>query len=368
MSFKNTLLLVLFMSGCTSVQVGPKRPFRTGMWKMNPELDAQKPLAPADYAAWIEQSGFLIGSPASSQILAMSIKNRKPLWHKPLKGDLTAPVFPVGEALIVAQSDGTLSKLDLQSGNTQWDLKLPSFIPVAMSKDNEHVYVVTATQVLYAISIREGKIEWLYDPELPQEIRIHNTAPPFVYINQLYWGLSSGEIIAMDSKTGNKLWRRNPKQGGAGRFHNYMGSLAISNKRLVFCRYDGLIGAVSLDTRSEGEMLWQLDTTTGNCSDSDSRSGIFYAVTTSGESIAVNMETGKNLWSGLKLGSGLNTMTAIEEYALITSTDGDIYALDHKGTVLWFDKLAARLLSHPFLFEKQACFASGLKNIYCYKI
>lgn len=348
--------------------VGLKRPFRIGMMKLSPSTDHQKPLAPVDYSGWVEQSGLLIGSPESKTVLAFSLKRKMEVWRRALRADLTAPAFPLEDSVVLVQLDGSVSRLDLQTGNFIWEMKLPSFVPYELVKDNERIFAVTATQVLYAINIRDGKIEWLYDPELAHEIRIHNTAPPFLYASQLFWGLSNGDIVGIESKTGKKLWRQNPRLGGGGRFHNYMGSMFVSNKRLLFCRYDGLIGAASLESGHEGELLWHMEGSTGNCADSDYRSGRFYAVTTTGDAFAFNPDTGKNLWPALKLGPNLSTVSAVEDYVFATGADGQIYALTPAGELAWYDNLDGRILSRPFFIESVAYFSTGLKNIYAYKI
>lgn len=350
---------------------GLHRPFRAGMMKFSPLKEEQKPLAPVDFSGWVEGLGRLIGSPDSQSVIAFSLDNRTVLWRKTLKAELSAPAFPVGDFVILAQQDGTLSKLDFRTGEKIWDLSLASFVPTQLTRDNERVFAVTATQVLYAININDGKVEWFVDAELPNEIRIHNSAPPFIYVNHLFWGLPNGDLVGIEIKSGKKLWRKNPRISGGGRFHNYMGTMAVSNashKGLVFCRYDGLIGSVSLEAGREGELLWQLEGNTGNCTDSDTRSGRFYAVTSSGEVFSMNTDTGKSLWAPIKLGKDLSSITAIEEFVFVTGADGNVYALSPSGELQWYDKLDARLMSHPIFAGDKMYVPTGLKNIYAYKI
>lgn len=349
------------------VSVGIKRPFRTGMMKMHPYLDLQKPLAPADYVGWVESAGMLLGNPEEGVLLAVDLKTRSKVWAKALKGgDLTVPVFPVGDSLLTCQKDGTLSKLDSKTGSVIWEYKLPTFVSVNLSNDQERIYAITSSQVLYAINFHDGKMEWLYDPEVNTEIKIQNAAPPLVSVGKLYWGLTTGELMSLEAKTGKRLWRRNPKYTIGGRFHNYAGSLVVSNKLLAFCRYDGLIGAVSTESGQEGELRWQLDSNSGNCSDADSRGGLFYAVTSKGEVYSINIDNGATLWSS-KLGPDLSSVFVLEDSIFASSTEGQIYNISMNGQLIWFDNLEARILSHPFLFDKQIYFSTGLKNIYSYK-
>lgn len=378
---KYTLIAALLISTTACVTheptaVGLRRPYRLGMHNLSPALDHQKPLAPADYAGFVEHSGLLIGSTTAKpgsvtaqDLIAFNLNDSTELWRKALTGgDLSASVLPLASGIMVAQLDGSLSKLDLQTGQTLWQISLPTFVNIRLTSDSGRVFAVTASQVLYAINNHDGKIEWVYDPEMPKnEIHIHNTAAPFVNGSRLYWGLSNGEIIGLEIQTGQKKWRQNPKITGGGRFHNYMGSMFVYKERLLFCRYDGLIGAVSLEEKREGELLWQVEGNTGNCADSDYRSGRFYAVTTSGDALAVNAETGSSLWSGVKLGMNLSTVTAVEDSILVTGSEGQIYALTPAGTLAWYDNVDGRLLTHPILVGKTAHFASGLKNIYSYQ-
>lgn len=344
------------------------RPFRLGFLKLSPNLDQQKPLAPADYVGWIEDSGLIFGSHEPKKISAISIDSHAKVWSRNLKSDLTVPILKVGEYLIAADRNGTVSKFETKTGKLVWEKDLPSFAVTALQKDNERIFLSTAHQTLYALNAKTGQIEWIYDPEVSLDMHIQNTAPPFVYGANIYWGLTNGEVLAIEGNTGKELWRVHPEPTRHGRFHNYMGSLFVSFKQLVFCRFDGLIGGISLKNTPSGELSWSAKDHTGSCIDSDFRSGVFYAATSTGDFVAVDIQTGKNRWKALKLGKNLSTISAVEDYIIATGVDGEIYALNPRGQLVWFDQINARILSKPFFVGPKLYVTTGLKNVYAYRL
>ncbi len=344
------------------------RPFRLGIIKLSAELDNEKPLAPADYAGWTaHSSGIIIGAPGDKTVRNLFLETNKPVWDLQLESDLSAPPLIVGESVILGLRDGTLMKLDLRNGSLIWKNKLGSFASRTIVEDRDRVYVATALQTLYGVNIQDGKVEWLYNPELPNEIGIHNLAPPLLSTNVLYWGLSTGEILNLETQTGKVLWRHDPKSSGrGGKFHNYVGRMSIAGRRLIFCRYDGLIGAVSIETGQEGSLLWELNESTGNCVDSDFRAGRFYAATSTGDVHALTV-SGQKLWTS-KLGLALSSISAIEDSIFATGVDGGIYSLKQNGALIWYDLTGGRILNRPFFVKKRAYFLTGLKNLYVYRL
>lgn len=141
----------------------------------------------------------------------------------------------------------------------------------------------------------------------------------------------------------------------------------LSGKRLLFCRYDGLVGAVSTEAGKEGELLWKLDSVTGNCTSADYREGRFYVSTTTGNIHAVSVSSGKELWPTLKLTNSLASVSAVEDFVFATGIDGQLFALNPSGAIAWQDDINARTVVPPVTIGDRLYFASGLKNIYVYR-
>ncbi|MBI2602272.1 MAG: PQQ-like beta-propeller repeat protein [Deltaproteobacteria bacterium] len=343
-----------------------KRPFRLGVIELSRKVDRDKPLGAIDFAGWAEQGGILVGAPDHKRVIAFSLRNGQTQWVLPTDEILSAPPLVLGEFVYLGLLDGTLMKVDIHSGKTNWKVKLNSFASRAMVKDNYYLYVVTANQTIYAVNLQEGRIEWLHDPELPEGIRLQNLVPPVVYLNKVYLGISTGEILSLDAKSGALLWRRNPQDQG-GRFHDVMGKMVPLGKLLAFCRYDGLVGAISLETGNEGSLLWSVNELTGSCADSDFREGRFYVGTVNGDVGVINITTGKPLWIE-KLGIPVTSISAAEEYILVASSEGDILALNTTGSLEWRDFIGGRVATRPIFFEQSVYFSTGLKNLYGYRL
>ena len=73
------------------------------------------------------------------------------------------------------------------------------------------MYFTGTWSKVYAVDVRKGEIIWTYDPEVPREYGekvccdVVNRGVA-IYRNLIFAGTLDGRLIAIDSKTGNKVW------------------------------------------------------------------------------------------------------------------------------------------------------------------
>lgn len=340
------------------------RPFRTHWWKMAPELDRTKPLGQADYAGWTVSSDLLIGSIDNEWVGAFSTKDRSPRWWLKGPAALTAPPKVFGSWVVLGFQDGTLMKVEVQTGKIVWQTTLDTFVARGFELNGAVLLAVTASQILYGIDYQTGKTNWLYDGGFPESLAVRSLSAPVVYNNLVYYGNSVGEIMAVDLQTGKLDWRYNPEYS-TDRFRDVMGELVVLNNRLLMSRYDGLVAAISLSGK-ERRMLWNKKIST--VAASAFRGDRYYVACVNGDLYAFQVSDGQEIWR-VATGSPISQLTVGEHAVYLSGTTGRVTAIEiSSGEIQWQDDLDARILSPGVYIDRDLYFATERRNLYGYKI
>ena len=69
------------------------------------------------------------------------------------------------------------------------------------------VFVQTSSDILYAINLRNGEIEWTKSAQSPL-LSIRGTASPYFYEGLIFSSFSNGRLAALRSTDGIQLWER----------------------------------------------------------------------------------------------------------------------------------------------------------------
>jgi len=368
MSIKNLSLIVLLSITGTAfaddANINDSRPFRAGFMKMSPYMDTLKPLAVADSAGWVRNQDVLVGSYDDNWIGAYSLATKSNVWWKKYESDLTSPPGSFGSWVVMGMRDGTLAKIEATTGKEVWSANLDSFVQRGMTLNGTTLYVVTAAQVLYAIDFQSGKTLWIFDAGFPDGMNIQGAAKPIFYDNSILFGVTNGEVLSVNASTGKLRWRYNPYYTDA-RFHDVVGEMVILKSNLLLTRYDGLIASIDLES-STRKVVWQEKLP--NIATSAFRNNRYYVGALNGDIYAFDAVTGKRVWR-VVTGTALSTITAGETAIFVTGSNGAVFAIDaNLGVIKWHDDLGGAILSQPVLGEDHLYIATGIRNIYKYRL
>ncbi len=135
------------------------------------------------------------------------------------------------------------------------------------------IYVSTAWSKVKAYDAKSGKALWSFDPEVPGEWAVNACCDVVnrgvaVWEGKVFVGTIDGRLIALDSKTGNKLWDVNTIDRSkpytiTGAPRVVKGKVLIGNGGGEF----GVRGYVSAYDAGTGEMAWRFYTVPGNPAD-----------------------------------------------------------------------------------------------------
>lgn len=340
------------------------RPFRTGIVKMNPDLDAVKPLGAIDESGWSLANNLLIGAVDSEWVGAYELKSKKFVWWLKTATDLTAPAEVFGSWAVLALRDGRLIKVEAQTGKVVWENQLNRFVSSRMALSGTTLLAYSVDQKLFAIDFQTGKNLWVFDAGSPSNLLLRASAGPVVAGNDVFIGSSEGEVRSINLGTGKESWSLDPGRDEA-RFRDVVGEIGLGNHQLYVTRYDGLVFAVDSGQRPS-DVLWKENFP--SITTSAYRDGTIYIGCINGDLIALQASSGRQLWK-TNLGQSLKTLTIGEKAIFVGGSQGRISAVSNaNGSLLWHDDLQGIIARQPIVVDEQIFFATGLKVLYSYKI
>ena len=341
MRYISLLILAIILSGCAATEkvtdyfkggsdnAEPPNPlveFRPlinviELWKKNNGIGTDEQylkLAPVI----VNQRLYVVDSAGS--IGAMDATNGKRLWQKKISasesidgksgwlrggGDIHITGGPgYGEnTLMVGSLEGEIISLSAENGSELWRTRVSSEVLSAPQRASDIVIVRTIDGKVFGIDGDKGRRLWIYDRSVPP-LTLRGTSTPAIDSGIVVAGFDGGKMAALDVRTGKLLWET-----------------SISAAR----------------GRSELERMVDID------SEPMIVDGTVYIATFQGHVAAVQLETGRILWSSDL--SSYAGFSADEQNIYVSDEDSHVWALDRfSGTVLWEqDSLHARAATAP---------------------
>lgn len=128
------------------------------------------------------------------------------------------------------------------------------------------MYITTPGNLVYALDAASGDLIWRYQHDLPRDlIAMHRTNRGVaLYEDKVYTATLDARMVALDARTGEKLWDTSVQNNQAG-YYITMAPLAIDGKIMVGASggergIRGFVVALDADT---GEELWRTYTVPG---------------------------------------------------------------------------------------------------------
>lgn len=135
------------------------------------------------------------------------------------------------------------------------------------------IYVTTAWSKVFAFDVKNGKLLWSYDPEVPGEYAAKGCCDvgnrgAAIYDGKLYFGVFDGRLIALDIKTGKPIWSvvtvdQSKTYTITGAPRVVKGNILIGNGGAEL----GARGYVTAYNAQTGKQAWRFYTVPGNPAD-----------------------------------------------------------------------------------------------------
>jgi outer membrane protein assembly factor BamB len=251
------------------------------------------------------------------------------------------------EAVYVASRKGKVRAFNAVTGKSLWsndfsdhesnELNRSARFSGGIHLAVDTLYIGTENAQVLAIDKSTGKLRWL--AKVSGEV----IASPVYSAGLVVIHTSRGDLIALNSATGEQAWVLNNKQPKL----SLRGSStpAISQGGVVYGRADGFVAATLL---SSGQPLWQLPvarpygaTELDRIVDADMtpiiRNGVIYTLAYNGNLIAIDLLKGTQLWESKY--AGYNAITLSGSALYLSDYRGYVYAVDKDtGNENWVNK------------------------------
>lgn len=367
------LVVCLTLSSCVSDKVnclagvvrnGQCGPFKAGAIKFDPTLDAVKPMAPMSYGGYALSEDLLISSFRDRWVGGYSLKAKGFTWWQGFDSPVASPIGVYGSWVVVGLRDGTLVKLESLTGKKVWDVEIGRFTDRDMVLEGKVLILHASNNEVFGIDFQTGEKLWIYEGDAPDPLSLRGAVKPLVFENKVFVGTSKGDIHVLDLRTG-VLLRRFALGGSQFRFTDVIGSMVVQSGKLLFSRYDGLVGALEISDGS-GRFAWKRELP--SIATSTYREGIFYLGGVNGDVIALDALNGERKWR-TSSGETIYSISVGEKALYLAGADGQITVLESAtGQLQWADNIVGSIHPRPIVFGKFMYFATGLKTLYGYKV
>ncbi|MCZ6565483.1 MAG: outer membrane protein assembly factor BamB [Gammaproteobacteria bacterium] len=249
---------------------------------------------------------------AEGRVEAWQRMDGKRIWSVTLKEEITGGVNGGDDIVVVGTGNGVVIALSTVDGQEKWRTSVSSEV-MALSQAKFGVIVArTNDSKVHALDVGQGNIVWKAGRGTPP-LTLRGASEPKVVGDSVLVGYDDGKMAALSMRDGTELWETTVSVPGG---------------------------------RSELERMSDVDGEIAYVN------GIVYAASFNGRVVAVDMDTGKILWTK-DLSSHVG-LSADESRVYVTDSDDSVWALDIvTGATLWRqDKLLYRDLTAPKVMGK----------------
>lgn len=227
-------------------------------------------------------------------VSAFDPESGKQVWRTKLDIELSAGPG-VGENLaVVVSADGYVVALNASDGVEAWRAYISSeSLAIPLVRGNQ-VIVQTADDRLLALSRFDGTERWSIEQAVPA-LTMRGTTSPLEVAQNVVTGFDNGRLVAVDIASGDVKWESmlSPPSGRSDldRLADVDGDLAVVGQDVYAAGYQGRIASLAAES---GQILWtrELSTYVGVSADWNS----IYTTLENGELVALNRQTGSELW------------------------------------------------------------------------
>ena len=212
-----------------------------GLYKINPIL--------------VNDSIYVASS--EGKLASVDAKTGRVRWKSNLDLALSGGVGHHRDSIFVGASEGLVMRLSADSGEEIWRAVVSGEVLSAPQGDGRYVVAQTYDGKLIGFDYETGEIRWTYTSDVPV-LTLRGTGTPMILGDNAIAGFADGKVVAVNLRSGNVAWESRVAipQGRSEieRIVDIDGSMALQGNELYVASYQGRL--VAIDTRS-GRRLWQ---------------------------------------------------------------------------------------------------------------
>ena len=192
----------------------------------------------------------------NGQLWGLELESGDKIWSQKFDQPITSGVVVAGNDLYIATQDGLLHSISKESGETQWSQPLSSESIAPVAVDNTQVYIRTIDGHLTAFERTSGKQNWTYEAALPV-LTVHGTGSPVLLQSIVVTGFANGKLVALDKELGIPRWNKRLAipQGRSEleRLVDLDGTPLVDDGIVYATAYHGKLSAIGFDGKTQWE-------------------------------------------------------------------------------------------------------------------
>jgi outer membrane protein assembly factor BamB len=304
---------------------------------------------------------------ANGSIVRVDADTGASTWSAKADTNITAGPGSDGEATVVATHKGDVIAFD-HDGKPSWTANAGSEVLTAPLVGRGIVVVRAINNRVTAFDSGTGSVRWSYSqPSSTLTLRT-GTGMTFVGDRAVVTGFPGGKLVALDANTGNPLWIT-PLSFPKGvteveRVNDVTGSPVVFGRQVCGATFQGRVGCADVQT---GNGLWARDFSSPNGVTQDER--VVAAVNTDGAVYAFNAADGSTLWQNDKLKyRDLSAPLALGRVVVVGDKQGYLHFLSREnGEILARVKLSGAISAQPILAGQTLVVQTRDGNIYGFR-
>ena len=271
---------------------------------------------------------------AEGEVAAVDSATGRVRWKRDLDLALSGGVGHHGSSILVGGSEGLVLRLSADSGEEIWRATVSSEVLSAPQGDGRFVVAQTYDGKLMGFDYDSGEVRWTYTSDVPV-LTLRGTGTPMIIGDNAIAGFADGKVVAVNLKSGNVAWEARVAipQGTSEieRIVDIDGSMAVQGGELYVASYQGRV--VAIDIRS-GRRLWQRNVS--SVSGVGVGFGNVYVADDDG-TVSAFLRNGQGVrWQNIELGfRELSRPTPVNSYVAVVDFEGYLHLLSQvDGTIV----------------------------------
>jgi outer membrane protein assembly factor BamB len=236
----------------------------------------------------------------NGDVVALSTGGAR-LWTRALRPEGEGDVAPgggvavSGNVVYAATGYRQLAALDAASGQVLWTVPLETPARSAPVADKGLVVVVTQANEVYAMNQKDGTEAWNYIG-IEETAGLLSAASPAISGNRVVVPFSSGEVMALDIKTGEPAWIEGVARGfrtlAVSGLSDVSASPVVADNTVYATGVAGRTVAASLKS---GQRVWEQDL--GSVHTPAVSGNALFMVDLDDRMVALDRKTGEIMWA-----------------------------------------------------------------------
>lgn len=267
-------------------------------------------------------------------------------WMVDLERNITGGVGAAYGMVAVGTDNGEIVVLNEEDGSILWEKPLGGQIMSVPAFGSNRLVVQTIDGRLHGLDRNDGSTVWLFDTSIPI-LTLRGESSPVIMGGATLAGFANGKLVALDSETGFVAWERligeSRGRSELERLIDLDGRFWVSSKVVYAVTFQGGLAAIDIPS---GRVLWTKPMSSyAGVSEFLSQ---LYVVDEDSVLYAKDSVSGTDIWQQDQLkGRGLSAPTAYDRYVLVGDYEGFLYWLSYRdGSFLARAKVGVKRYQH----------------------